>query len=363
MGKDFFENLELAEAVQEVCTCPTAFLSLGAFQFYGPLLKGWRFILEAETGNQPGYAVNKKFSNKGAVFGLFNKVLVIDKDTVADMSRRKEFKFDYSISLDTMALSYVEPFLLGRGNSIPGDFKEVFDYLASPGVNFDATPYLNENTYNALKEENWPAIRGKLLAYEVLRTLDEKRYARSGEIKSVFNDRKVRRNAEELFVSMVRRAQNKEFINSLYDRYMYIYCALVKMAELRLTPTSPQKRFLLFIRWMDEEMSALWHREIIIASKLLLSKQPPKFFWKSTGGERGHIQGHFQHGVGCFSYEDSRAIFRRQAHQGGEILFPSLSDIRCEIPRNHFDGATAFNRNIPDRRRIPVFRHRNPIVS
>ena len=93
------------------------------------MLKGWRFAFSSENGAQTGLAVNRSFAAGAVVKSAFqsDSVLVLDELTVEDMARlgRAEYPIDFSISLDTEALSYIHPHLVHPTRRLPQDFQEV----------------------------------------------------------------------------------------------------------------------------------------------------------------------------------------------------------------------------------------------
>lgn len=98
--------------------------------------------------------------------------------------RNAVFPIDYSIALDTQALSYLAPYLEGGSTRLPRDFHEVFEFISRDEVNVDPIPYMVENIPNAASEEKIAEIRRRMEAYEVLRTIDTEWLRSNGEVRS-----------------------------------------------------------------------------------------------------------------------------------------------------------------------------------
>lgn len=128
---------ELHKLMASICTAGSLAESFALYKIAATHLTKCKFVFAAKSGGTPGFAVNRTFSANGAVRSLFStdKVIVLDEDTFQAMETGTAiYPLDYSISLDTQALSYLEPFLRGSTSCIPGDFKEVFEFIARKDV-------------------------------------------------------------------------------------------------------------------------------------------------------------------------------------------------------------------------------------
>ena len=148
-------------------------------------LKGYKFIFASEKGSEPGHAVSFNFENGSAIRGLFRtkNVYLLDEKTLEEMySNECKFPIDYSISLDTQALSYLQPYIESNNSRLPKDFKEIFTFIARDDVNVDPLPYEFENYSNL--EASSDKIFEKLKAYQLLRTIDSELLLKNDLIKS-----------------------------------------------------------------------------------------------------------------------------------------------------------------------------------
>lgn len=149
------------ELVADICNADNVMDSLHIYKGYKDNLKGWRFVLSSDEGIQPGFALNKKFSSGAFICSLFSsdKVFVLDEVTVDEMkSGESTFLYDYSISLDTEAFSYLVPFLSNKETDITKKYNDVFEFIARDDVNVDPNPYLLENQMNIINNKRLDKI-------------------------------------------------------------------------------------------------------------------------------------------------------------------------------------------------------------
>lgn len=268
-----------------ICTARSLAESFALFKAGGSAINNCKFVLAAQSGATPGFAVNRTFSAGGAVRSLFNteRVLVLDKKTVLEMEAGAvTFPIDYSISLDTQALSYLAPHLDGRTSGIPADFKEVFDFMARDDVFVDPIPYLHENLRNLDDQESAGKIFEKLKAYEVLRTLGTDWLRVHGEARSQLSKPEIEKRAQELVATMYIRRSDECFMQTLTFRQQFMYSHLLLMAIVQLgTPRTPaQDKMWRFAERCDSTLATLSGRETAIARAYFEQGQRLTFFGK-----------------------------------------------------------------------------------
>lgn len=236
-----------------------------------PALKKAKFVFASETGASLGFAASRAFSAKSVVRSLFNteKVLVLDQKSVEAMFLGNEFTFpvDYSISLDTMALSYLAPYINGGCKRLPDDFKEIFEFIARPDVNVDAQIYMQENLHNLADPDNVEKILTRLKGYEVLRTLDVRWLQQHNEIRSTVSPEKIEARAKKLLAGMKNDLKNKAYMGEINHRFTVLYCQLLKMAVIQLSnPGAPlQEKLEQFFEFQHETLARINAREIAVA--------------------------------------------------------------------------------------------------
>ncbi len=279
----------------EICNANSIADALLMYRSFAQFLTEYKFVFAAEKGGAPGFAVNRSFSSGAAVRSIFGtpNVFVLDRQTFADMDKNGpvDYPLDYSISMDTEAMSYLHPFIAGSpNNGIPGDFKEVFAFIAEDKVNVDPTPYMCENILKLDEQKLADGVFKTLRSYEILRTLDKSRFHTKGEICSLLTDAEVDARALELISGMYRDRSNHSAMAGLHARHSYYYLCLLKMAEIQIkSPRRSTKHKLIeFITFCDEEMATLFARETAIAAAYFERGHDLTFFGKIHKGKSLH---------------------------------------------------------------------------
>lgn len=276
----------------EICSANSIADALLMYRTFAPFLTEYKFVFAAEKGGTPGFAVNRSFSAGAAVRSIFGSqnVFVLDSQTFADMNKHgaAEYPLDFSISLDTEAMSYLHPFIVGAYNKgIPDDFKEVFAFIAQDEVNVDPTPYMSENILKLDELKLADGVFKTLRSYEVLRTLDKKRLRSKGEVCSVLTNEEVNARALELISGMYRDRSNHAAMAGLQARHSYLYLCLMKMVEIQIKSPkrSTKNKLIEFITFCDEEVATLFARETAIAAAYFEKGHDLTFFGKMHKGQ------------------------------------------------------------------------------
>ncbi len=259
-----------------------------AVEFYKlgqPLLRDCKFVFAAKSGGTPGFAVNRTFSAGAAIRSLFGTehVLVLDAETLNEMFRGKAtYPFDYSISLDTQALSYLEPYLAAKVTRLPSDFKEVFDFIARTDVYVDPMPYLLENLHNLGSQRSNELVFEKLKAYEVLRTIDSAWLKTRAEVRSVLSKPELEKRAQEHIARLLMDRGDPMVMQSLNLRHMFTYSILLKMVsvQLRVPSASVNRKMEIFSEFCDADLATMCARESAIARAYFECGQGLGFFDK-----------------------------------------------------------------------------------
>lgn len=255
-------------------------------------LPDYRFILASEFGVDPGFSVNKNFSAGAAIRSLFRseKVWVLDRSTLMEMGEGPAiFPIDYSISLDTQALSYLEPFIAGNTGRVPDDYAEVFRFISKDNVFVDPIPYCYENLRNLKGGGKTEKIFEKLKGYEILRSIDLDLLERDGVVRSKLSESDLLKRTQEHIARMYMSLEDEKFISALNFRQQFMYCQLLKMAIIQLG--SPKKtthnKIIAFLDFCDQELATLGGREIAVAKAYFEKGQGFTFFGKIQKNRQG----------------------------------------------------------------------------
>lgn len=280
-----FQDIERI-AVASVANADSLSEALQAYDDYLGLIPDWKFVIASNRGAVPGLSVNRTFSDGSVVRGLFgtSAVLLLDPTTRQDMEsgRKAVIPLDYSISLDSQALSYLAPYLQGKTSRLPDDFHEVFSFISNEHVFVDPIPYMLENLPNVLVQENVEKIKQRLAGYEVLRTMDGPYFHKTGKIQSTVSDVDQQRGINDLLSRMIHDASDPELMETLLNRHASLYATLLKMAMIQL---SNPKRSLVsklddFMEFLDKTMQTIFAREAVVAAEFFSRGQKLEFFGK-----------------------------------------------------------------------------------
>ncbi len=272
-------------AIAQVCHADSLAESLIRFNQYETALQDCKFVFASSDGNTPGLATHRDFEAGAAVRSLFatQTVVVIDRNTVADMrSGSATFGFDYSISLDTQALSYLLPYLNSNTSKLPKDYESVFAFIAHPDTNVDPTPYRLENLFNLTKR---PAedhrIYERMRGYEILRTLDATSLA-NGNPRSTLSDAELTKRTQEQMASMYSWIDTPHLMDSTRFKHGTMYCLLLKMCTLQLAKprASAMEKLVEFCDFCDKSLATMYARETLIARRYFERGRSLGFFSK-----------------------------------------------------------------------------------
>lgn len=269
-----------------ICNSDSLSEAYQLYSLYSNELHDCKFVFAANQGAAPGYAINRQFSAGAVVRSLFHKdkVLVLDAETYRDMTGGKAtYQIDYSISLDTQALSYLEPYISGNLSSrLPKDMKEVFNFIAQDEVRVDPMPYILENLRNIADKVAAARIFEKLKAYETLRTLDQAWLKDNEQARSLLTEQELIKSAQEHMAGMYRDRENSAIMKKLRFRHQYMYCSLLKMACIQLSYSANyiDNKMMAYFDFCDATLATMNSRETAIARNFFEKGSALKFFGK-----------------------------------------------------------------------------------
>lgn len=281
-----FRDFGIDQVVASICNANNSAEAFGLYQLAAPLLTDYKFVFASDKGGLPGFAVNRTFSAGAAVRSLFRteRILVLDAETALEMrSGEATYPIDYSISLDTNAVSYLVPHIAGkRGGSIPVDFLEVFEFIARPEVYVDPLPYVMENLLGLANGKPADMIFENLKAYEVLRTIDADWLMAKGEARSKLSDHELAIAAQRQVSQMYADIGNNAAMTGLLFRYQNMYACLIKMATIQLKSPSVGvgKKMAAFLEFCHSSLATMYFRETAVARAYFTLGQNLGFFGK-----------------------------------------------------------------------------------
>lgn len=280
------------EAMISVCSAPTLLESLMIFETNKDILKDCKFIFTSEgVANIPEYSRQRKFSNGAGVYNIFasEKIVVLDTNVLEAMKKgTANYSVDYSVSLDTMAVSYLRPYLNNREHRVPKDFKEIFCFLAQEDVNIDPMPYMFENTQNINDPLKIDSIFEILKAYEILKNIDTKLLNENDIIRPRISEKQIGDNARKNLDTIFEISKNRDTVEFINNPYNLKYCLLLKIAliQLKNPRKESEKKILELLDFCDSELNRIFLREVVVACKYFEVGQNLTFFGKVQKGKK-----------------------------------------------------------------------------
>ena len=279
-------DLTIEQVVARICSSDSTAEALELYRLAAPIVKDYKFVFASDKGALPGFAVNRTFSAGAAIRSLFKteRILVLDPETAKEMeSGQATYPIDYSISLDTNAMSYLVPYMAGRrGGGIPGDFQEVFKFIARPDVNVDPIPYLTENLPLLADGESANKVYENLKSYEILRNIDVEWLNSKGEVRSTLSEYELASIAQQSMSKMYLDAENSVLMESILYKHRHMYAYLIKMATIQLKSpsTSVGKKMADFLEFCHSNLATMGAREAAVARAYFTRGQQLTFFGK-----------------------------------------------------------------------------------
>lgn len=284
---DFFKKLDLQEIIYNLVHANDLESSLKIYERYYYDLIGYKFFLtfDSDIGVVTGHSIDKEFSKGASVKSLFSekKVFLLDEVTYKQMKiyGKSDFLFDYSISLDTMALSYLEPFIYTpKNNQLHDKIKEVFDFISRDDVFVDPSPYILENSFNFLDKNKVDKIFNKIKAYEFLRNFDSDFYIKTGGIRSKKTETELIKSTQEIISQKIYSLQNENLVKSITKRFniQYILLLIISIIQLKYANKTLFEKMDLYFYYNEKYLSALSIREAFLARDFFVMKQNLLFF-------------------------------------------------------------------------------------
>lgn len=204
------------------------------------LLENYIFFVSHDESSAilPSHAIDKDFKNTCAIRGLYQykNVYIISSETIGNLLLKKEKKvpIDYSISLDTQAVSYFHRFFIDpEHKELPPDFKEFFKFIADPEINADPMPHMIENIYNLKNGGNIHAIYDVKYAYEKFRNIDYKYYIKENKFRFLIDNCEMKKISQEQISKEIYRLSDSQFFDEYEKSFNIQYIIILIIAVVR----------------------------------------------------------------------------------------------------------------------------------
>lgn len=261
--------------------------SLKLYTSFYPLIPEYKFVFSSPKGPYPGFQTNKKFEHGASIRSLFNdeNVFVMDPQTIEEMFSEKghsTFKIDYSISLDSQALSYLRPYINGKVSGLDDDIEEIFKFISHKNTQVDSVLYELENLKNLDEKDNHHKIFNKLMGYEFIKDVDLVKSGSSGILTSKISQGELFLNTDRHFSSMLTKNRDSEFRRALTNRHdsVYAYVLMMSIIQIKSPARSLKNKLIDLLIFAHIKACFLATRELILASEFFKRGTDFRFFNK-----------------------------------------------------------------------------------
>ncbi|MEB7641189.1 hypothetical protein [Acinetobacter pittii] len=262
-----------------------------AIKIYGEnlvYLRGYKFILTVNSneGFITGESIDKDFSNGGVIRSLYgsNRVFILDEVSFSEMIKTQEAKFriDYSISMDTQAVSYLEPYIENKLTRIPADMLEMVDFLVLNNINYDSFPYQFENLFNISDLTKNEKIFKKIKAYEFFKNIDVSLYKKDRVLRTKLSDEELNILAQTRISYEMHNLSDGGFSKALNQRFNYVYFTLLVIVIIQFENPDNNlvEKLNLYFKFHDELIANINLRDSILALEFFRKKHSLNFFSK-----------------------------------------------------------------------------------
>lgn len=271
--------------INEICCAETLYESMNIFEENKDLISDCKFIFSAQDGaNIPSCTVKKVFKNGAGVHNVFatEKIIALDEYIISEMKRKGtvDYIIDYSISLDNNIVNYIRSFI-NNENKHPKEFDDIFKFLIQKSVNVDSMPYMLENIKEVNDQSKIDPIYETLKCYEILKTVDEKKYENDGVISSKCSISEINNNALKNLESMIEISRDKNPRENL-NLQKILYCILLKIVDVQIHYPNKSIEYRLdkFLEFCDSILHTIFLRELVIAREYFKKVNNLRFFGK-----------------------------------------------------------------------------------
>lgn len=273
--------------VMEIGNADDLSSSLNLYTNVYQLIPEYKFVFSSPKGPYPGFQTNKKFENGASIRSLFNdeNVFVMDPQTIEEMfsdKRCSTFKIDYSISLDSQAISYLRPYINGKVSGLDDDIEEIFNFISHKNTQVDSVLYELENLKNLDVKENHHKIFDKLLGYEFIKDVDFIKTGNTGKLTSKISQSELFLKTDRHFNSMLAKHKDSEFRRALRNRHdsIYAYLLMMSIIQIKSPARSLKNKLIDLLIFAHNKVGFLATRELILASEFFKRGTQFRFFNK-----------------------------------------------------------------------------------
>jgi hypothetical protein len=324
-------NLGKKELIAEIALSSSIKEAAELYKMFEGILKNYVFILSFDKSSAaiPGLAVDKNFSKTGAIRGLYkyNNVFILSEKTVDSLlsGKKQEIPIDYSISLDTQAVSYLYSYFFDRDKSgLPKDLDEFFRFIIEPDVNVDPIPHLTENTYNLKCGGNLDKIYNVKLAYEMFRNLDVDIFKNENKLKFKKTDLEIQEIAQQQISQEIFRLTDEQF-NAEYERMFhqqYIIILIIAIIRWKYSNKSIYTQIYSYFEMNQKYLGLMSVRDANLAYAIFTKKS--KFFKKIEKNSNTLVEKMKAMAWDIFHFRYLEKVSTYSINENADYFFPAL---------------------------------------
>ncbi len=254
-----------------------------AFDIYSEnkeLLKDWMFIGCDNKGinHIRKVILTKEIANNFWLINFFKYPYIYFIEYRTFLKDKVAYFIDYSVSMDTQILSYMKRYIFNAKENIPKGFNEVLNYLILNDINVDPFEYLYEN-YKDI-DEHINDVKMTLYAYEIFKNTN-KDYWLSSSLLMANKKHSEIMNTIEWEIREYKKGYPS--IRNYQEKvYNVTYICLLEMViiELKYKAKTWHFKLNLYLKYLNDILGVMVHREIIIAQEYFKKGQNLRFFKK-----------------------------------------------------------------------------------
>lgn len=232
-------------------------------------LAGYSFVLSNPTrGGRLRWSAKENWGRHGFLRSIFaHSYLWFTNENLlngifGEDGKQVKIPVDYSIGFDVNAASHLRAFVEGGSSPILVDVETALRSLATHKFNWDLMPYFAERAahFAAGTTKDRDGIWRAIVASERFAASDMAHFSATGKLRPLVSEEEI--GARVQFQLALWDQMQKSSVGETYrDQHQSIYWMVLKIALLeRQWPGRKlaAKKLAHFLRFMDEEVSAMW---------------------------------------------------------------------------------------------------------
>ncbi|RFP09967.1 hypothetical protein D0T23_23505 [Duganella sp. BJB475] len=213
----------------------------------------------------------------------------MDDHIFAQMTTGQEaqFKIDYTLTLDTNMVTYVDALIQGRSLEKVPEAEHLLTSILYDNLNFDSVFYMVENLKTVRKRlsmnpssaiQFWKSLnrdfRKNMVSFQLFRSIDCAAFKATGVIKSMMSYCEAVHTAVQYSYDFYARELGSNLIQSWELRQKVLLLHLIAILRIQIASAkSPKNKMKEYFKFVHEVTGAYADREAIIAHKFFCDRK------------------------------------------------------------------------------------------